>query len=230
MASIDLLICDCDGVLIDSEIVAERNLRQSLAQFYPADELNQVLEGTFGLQSRDILKLAEHYFGRPLPAGFVDNLHAHTEALIRSEVQPIPGVRDALLAIELPLAVASNSRLDGVQFALKRAGLVERVNAGVYSAEQVALPKPAPDVYLAAAKGAGASPGRCLVVEDSVTGATAALAAGMRVLGFLGASHIPPGHGQRLLELGVERTFTHMRELPQLVATLNGLPAPLPPH
>lgn len=221
MSSIDLLICDCDGVLIDSEIVAERNLRQSLSQFYPADELAEVLEGTFGLQSRDILKLAEAHFGKPLPAGFVDNLHAHTEALIRSEVQPIAGVREALLAIALPLAVASNSRYDAVEFALGRAGLVQRVDAGIFSADRVARPKPAPDVYLAAAHAAKVAPARCLVVEDSPTGTTAALAAGMRVLGFLGASHIPAGHGERLLELGVERTFNHMRELPGLVASLS---------
>lgn len=218
MPSIDLLICDCDGVLIDSEIIAERSLHQALSQLYPAQALRELLAGTFGLQTRDIFKRVEDHFGQPLPAGFIDHLHAHTEALIRDEVQAIPGARDALLAIELPVAVASNSRFDAVQFALGRAALSERVNAGVFSADRVARPKPAPDVYLAAAQANGVAPGRCLVVEDSTTGATAALAAGMRVLGFIGASHIPPGHAEQLLALGVEATFSDMRELPRRVA------------
>lgn len=218
MPSIDLLICDCDGVLIDSEIIAERSLHQALAQLYPAQALRELLAGTFGLQTRDIFKRVEEHFRQPLPEGFVDHLHAHTEALIRDEVQAIPGARDALLAIELPLAVASNSRFEAVQFALARAALAERVNAGVFSADRVARPKPAPDVYLAAAQANSVAPGRCLVVEDSTTGATAALAAGMRVLGFTGASHIPAGHADQLLALGVEATFSDMRQLPGLVA------------
>ncbi|MFF7710149.1 HAD-IA family hydrolase [Pseudomonas sp. NPDC007930] len=218
MATPELLICDCDGVLIDSEIVAERNLHHALAEHYPAERLHEVLAGTFGLQSRDILLRVQQYFGKPLPEGFIANLHAHTEALIRSEVQPIDGVRAALLAITLPLAVASNSRYDAVEFALGRTQLAERVNAGIFSADRVARPKPAPDVYLAAAQANGVAPGRCLVVEDSATGATAALAAGMRVLGFIGASHIPAGHQATLEALGVEAVFSHMRELPALVA------------
>ncbi|SDH97731.1 haloacid dehalogenase superfamily, subfamily IA, variant 3 with third motif having DD or ED [Pseudomonas flavescens] len=217
---IELLICDCDGVLIDSEIIAERHLHAALAEHYPAHELDVVLAGTFGLQSRDILARVEAHFGKRLPDGFLEEHRTRIKGLIRAEVQPIEGVRDALLKIDLPLAVASNSYGDSVAFALQRCELVERVNRGAFSADQVERPKPAPDLYLLAAQSAGVDPRNCLVVEDSVTGATAALTAGMQVVGFLGASHIPPEHGETLRQLGVQHLIGRMSELPELVQRL----------
>lgn len=230
--SIDLLISDCDGVLIDSEIIAERVLHDVLGELFPAQELETVLAGTFGLQTRDILVRVEAHFGTTLPDGFLARQRALTEARIRLDVQPIPGARDALLAIDLPLAVASNSRLEAVTFALQRCALVERVTHGVFCAEHVERPKPAPDVYLLAARTVDVPPQRCLVIEDSATGAIAALRAGMRVIGFLGASHIPPEHGETLRQLGVEHLVHDMGELPELVERLAREPAkavPLPP-
>ncbi|UQY33339.1 HAD-IA family hydrolase [Pseudomonas fulva] len=217
---IELLICDCDGVLIDSEIIAERHLHAALAEHYPAHELDVVLAGTFGLQTRDIMARAEAHFGKPLPEGFLEKNRAITKALIREQVKPIDGVREALLQIDLPLAVASNSYADALAFALQRCELVERVNIGAFSADQVERPKPAPDLYLLAAERAGVDPSRCLVVEDSITGATAALTAGMQVIGFLGASHIPPEHGEALRQLGVQHLIGRMSELPPLVERL----------
>lgn len=217
---IELLICDCDGVLIDSEIIAEHHLHTALAEYYPAHELEVVLAGTFGLQTADIMARAEAHFGKPLPEGFLEKNRAITKALIREQVQPIAGVRDALLQIDLPLAVASNSYADALAFALQRCDLVERVNVGAFSADQVERPKPAPDLYLLAAERAGVDPSRCLVVEDSITGATAALTAGMQVIGFLGASHIPPEHGEALRQLGVHHLIGRMSELPPLVERL----------
>ncbi len=217
---IELLICDCDGVLIDSEIIAERHLHAALAEHYPAHELDVVLAGTFGLQTRDIMARAEAHFGKPLPEGFLEKNRAITKALIREQVKPIDGVREALLQIDLPLAVASNSYADALAFALQRCELVERVNVGAFSADQVERPKPAPDLYLLAAERAGVDPSRCLVVEDSITGATAALTAGMQVIGFLGASHIPPEHGEALRQLGVQHLIGRMSELPPLVERL----------
>ncbi|OEC35821.1 haloacid dehalogenase superfamily, subfamily IA, variant 3 with third motif having DD or ED [Pseudomonas cuatrocienegasensis] len=225
-AHIDLLISDCDGVLIDSEIIAERVLHEALILRFPKDEVLQVLAGTFGLQGRDILARVERHFDVQLPEAFRAELQARTEALLRDEVAVIPGAREALMAIELPLAVASNSHLAAVERALRRCALTERVNRGLFTAEQVARPKPAPDVYLLAAQSAGVEPARCLVIEDSTTGATAALTAGMRVLGFLGASHIPPEHGEVLRQLGVEQVFDDMRALPELVARLCNTPPP----
>ncbi|WP_437879698.1 HAD family hydrolase [Pseudomonas sp. LRF_L74] len=220
-APIELLICDCDGVLIDSEIIAERYLYKTLAELYPVAELERVMAGTFGLQTREIFARIEAHFGKPFPEGFFQRLHDQVHDLLRSEVQPIPGVRDALMRIDLPLAVASNSQSESVAFALQRCDLVERVNRGVFGADHVERPKPAPDLYLLAARTAGVDPRQCLVVEDSSTGASAALTAGMQVIGFLGASHIPPEHGETLRRLGVHHLIRHMDELPELVGRLH---------
>ena len=137
-----------------------------------------------------------------------------------AQVQPIPGAREALLALDLPVAVASNSRRHSLERSLARAGLSELIGERLASADMVALPKPAPDVYLHAASLLGVAPERCLVVEDSSTGTRAALAAGMRVIGFVGAGHIPAGHAQVLRELGAIAIVEHMRELPETVARL----------
>ncbi|HSX87198.1 MAG TPA: HAD family hydrolase [Pseudomonas sp.] len=217
---IDLLICDCDGVLVDSEILSERIMREALSAHVPLAELEVLLHGTFGLQSRDILARVETHFAIRLPHDFHAQHLLRCEALIRSQVQVIPGVHAALHSIDLPLAIASNGRYQAVEHALLRCELSERVDVGIFAAEQVERPKPAPDLYLLAAKTAGVAPQRCLVVEDSVTGVTAALAAGMQVIGFLGASHIPPEHAENLRQLGVEHLIEDMRELPALVERL----------
>ncbi len=221
---IDLLISDCDGVIVDSEIIVERLRREVLGERFPLQELDILLAGTFGLQSHDILARVEAHFGVELPDGFHTELRQRSEAATFRDAAPIAGVRDALLAVDLPLAVVSNSRRASVEHALQRAGLRERVDAGIFAAEDVERPKPAPDLYLLAARRAGVVPSRCLVVEDSATGATAALTAGMRVIGFLGAGHIPPEHGEVLRELGVEALLRDMRELPALVELLRGEP------
>jgi HAD superfamily hydrolase (TIGR01509 family) len=221
---IDLLISDCDGVIVDSEIIVERLRREVLGERFPLQELDILLAGTFGLQSHDILARVEAHFGVELPEAFHSELRQRAEAATLKDAAPIAGVREALLAVDLPLAVVSNSRRASVEHALQRAGLSERVSAGVFAAEDVERPKPAPDLYLLAARRAGVEPSRCLVVEDSATGATAALTAGMRVIGFLGASHIPPEHGEVLRELGVEALLRDMRELPALVELLRGEP------
>ena len=221
---IELLICDCDGVLIDSEIVAERLVREALGKLVPLHELEVVLHGTFGLQAHDILARVEAHFGITLDKQFIRDLYTSTATRIHEDALPIPGAREAYMAIDLPLAVASNSNLASVVHSVRRCELTERIDQGLFSAEQVPRPKPAPDVYLLAAKTAGVAPQRCLVVEDSATGVTAALTAGMRVIGFLGASHIPPEHGETLRQMGVEHVIRHMDELPGLVERLRREP------
>ena len=222
MASIDLLISDCDGVIVDSEIISHRVLFEALSLHVPAEQLHEALEGTFGLTVPSIIDLIEKRFDIKLPETFDNDLRRHSEKVVAEEVQAIPGVREALMTIELPLAVASNSRLHNVESSLRRAGLTERVAGNIFCAEMVASPKPAPDVYLLAAERMGVAPGRCLVVEDSPTGVLAARTAGMQVIGFTGASHIPAGHDHALREMGVAAVISDMRELPATVAALSG--------
>lgn len=218
MATIDLLISDCDGVIVDSEIISHRVLFEALSLYVPADRLSSALEGTFGLTVPSIIDLIEKRFDLTMPSTFDADLRRQSEKVVAEEVQAIPGVREALYAIDLPLAVASNSRLHNVESSLRRAGLTERVAGNIFCADMVPSPKPAPDVYLLAAERMGVAPGHCLVVEDSPTGVLAARTAGMQVIGFTGASHIPAGHDQALRELGVSAVINHMRDLPAMVA------------
>ncbi|MDL5368205.1 HAD-IA family hydrolase [Xanthomonas sp. NCPPB 2654] len=216
----DLLISDCDGVLVDSEVLADRVMLEALGAYVPRADLEHFLAGSFGQTADEIVERVQRHFAVALPPGLFDDIRQRSEALIAAEVQPIADVREALLAIALPLAVASNSQRHSVVASVARAGLTERVGGNVFGADMVARPKPAPDVYLLAAHTLGAAPQRCLVIEDSATGASAALAAGMTVIGFTGAAHIPPGHAETLRQLGVAAVMERMRQLPQVYAEL----------
>ncbi|MAM88957.1 MAG: HAD family hydrolase [unclassified Hahellaceae] len=220
MPTIELLISDCDGVIVDSEILTHRILVDALSVYVRRDELDAALEGTFGLMVPDIITLIEKRFDLEVPADFDSKLRERTEALLATDVQAIPGARDALMTIDLPLAVASNSRRHNLASSIDRAGLTERVAGNLFSSDMVPNPKPAPDVYLLAAETMGVPPGHCLVVEDSPTGVLAARRAGMRVIGFTGASHIPPGHDAVLRELGVTAVINDMRDLPATVIAI----------
>jgi len=216
----ELLISDCDGVLVDSEILADQVMREALASWVPSEPLEHLLETTFGQTTGEVLRRVEERFALQLPATLLAQIQARSEALIQTQVQPIAGVREALEQIPLPLAVASNSRRHTVIASVNRVGLTARVAGRIFSADMVERPKPAPDVYLLAARTIGVAPERCLVIEDSPTGAAAAVAAGMQVLGFTGASHIPSGHGDTLRRIGVLEVFDDMRELAALCARL----------
>ncbi|AOD15515.1 HAD family hydrolase [Xanthomonas fragariae] len=220
MERFELLISDCDGVLVDSEVLAERVMCEALAAFVPAEALEHLLVATFGQTTRDMLRRVEERFALQLPDTLLAQIEARSEALTEAEVQPIPGVRQALEQIPLPLAVASNSRRHNVIALVERVGLSARAAGRIFGADMVERPKPAPDVYLLAARTAGVAPERCLVIEDSLTGASAALAAGMQVLGFTGASHIPHGHDETLRRIGVLEVFDAMRDLPALFERL----------
>jgi HAD superfamily hydrolase (TIGR01509 family) len=211
--AIKLLISDCDGVLVDSEILSERVVMDGLSRYAPREELEELLEGTFGLTTRDIIQMVQQRFAITLPEGTFQEIRARAEHLIATSVNPIPGVKKALEGIDLPLAVASNSLRHSVESSVARAGLTERVAGHIFSADMVEHPKPAPDVYLLAARTMGVPPENCLVIEDSATGVRAALAAGMRVIGFIGASHIPPEHAETLRRLGVTALIDHMDQL-----------------
>lgn len=216
----DLLISDCDGVLVDSEVLADRVMLEALGAYVPRADLERFLAGSFGQTADEIVERVQRHFAVALPPGLFDDIRQRSEALIAAEVQPIAGVREALLAIALPLAVASNSQRHSVVASVARAGLSERVGGNIFSADMVARPKPAPDVYLLAAHTLGVAPQRCLVIEDSATGASAALAAGMTVIGFTGAAHIPSGHAETLRQLGVAAVMERMRQLPEIYAEL----------
>ena len=209
----DLVIFDCDGVLVDSEIIFARVLGECLtAAELPATAAEALLLG-FG-KNRDTLTAAvEARFGRSLPDGFFEAMRARTALALERELVAMPGIEALLTALPGARCVASNGHLVRVRERLALTGLLRFFDPHVYSAMQVASGKPAPDLFLLAARQCGAHPASCLVIEDSVVGVAAAVSAGMPVLGFCGGSHCPQGHAEQLLAAGCSLAFTKMAEL-----------------
>jgi HAD superfamily hydrolase (TIGR01509 family) len=158
-------------------------------------------------------EIIEGRLGRPLPAGWVDAYHAEVIAAFATELAPVAGIAAALDAIPLPWCVASSSTHPRIRAALEATGLIERFAGRIFSATDVEHGKPAPDLFLHAARECGAEPERCVVVEDAAPGAEAGRRAGMEVLGYAGLT------ASELLEAEGATVFRSMAELPAL---LNG--------
>ncbi|RQH09971.1 HAD family hydrolase [Paraburkholderia dinghuensis] len=217
MTAVAALICDCDGVLIDSEAVAARVLVRELEARWPGVAVTPVVMPLLGQRIERVLSGACEALGRSLTSHDVEaiGMAAEREA---QDAPLFPGVVAALDAIALLKACASNSYTAVVHGVLARNGLARFFGDRVYCADKVAKPKPAPDVYLAAAQGTGVAPRACLVVEDSVAGVSAARAAGMTVLGFVGGTHVGDAHARELRDVGAIEVFDDMSTLPARVA------------
>lgn len=217
----DAIIFDCDGVLVDSEILgldaSAAYLKSHGFEWSPADLVclfTGYRDDVFA--ARLTAAYRERHQADP-PRGFFEGLVAERRAL-RHLLQAVPGCADAVSAIALPKAVASSSRTEFLTSKMQRTGLYELFEPHVYSADLVAHGKPAPDIFLYAAEKISASPARCLAIEDSVNGVRAAQAAGMTVWGFLGGGHCFDGHGERLKEAGAARVI---EDFPALVTVFS---------
>ncbi|MCK2184483.1 HAD family hydrolase [Halomonas getboli] len=210
----ETLIFDCDGVLVDSETIAEATLIQRLGAWLPDVEVEAVLAQALGMTTADILAHLEGLSAHRLPVGALGRLDDEIEARLADELRAIDGVAEAIAALDLPLAVVSNSRRQRVLASLETTGLAARLGeVPIFTADQVERPKPDPAVYRHAAARLGRAPEDCLAVEDSVSGVIAAHRAGMTVIGFVGASHVSPGQAGRLSEAGAWHIIAHMDEL-----------------
>lgn len=200
----DLLILDCDGVLIDSEMLAIRAMCDVLtAVGVPATEA--LVLGCFGMKQADALERIAAATGCGIPPGVEARLWPATRAAFVAGLQPMPGAAAFLEARRgHPLCVASSSDPERIRTSLAIAGLLPFFGEALFSSQQVARGKPAPDLFLLAASRLGARPERCVVVEDSVFGVAGARAAGMTAIGFLGGSHVRDGHGAALEAAGAD--------------------------
>ena len=214
-----LIIFDCDGVLIDSEIVAARLEAEAITELGLPMSAMEICRRFAGTTTREVWAPLERELGRPLPPGFFEAHLVHVREVFGRELEAIPGARDVLAGLEVPFCVASSTQLPSLLTNLGTAGLADLVDGHVYSASQVKRAKPAPDVFLFAASQMGADPADCLVIEDSVAGVTAARRAGMAVVGFTGGSHVTEGHEARLRTAGAREIVRHMRDLPALIAS-----------
>ncbi|OBV37505.1 HAD-IA family hydrolase [Janthinobacterium psychrotolerans] len=221
------LISDCDGVLIDSEAVALQALLDllapRLADLPEGVTLQGLIEPRLGLRLVPLMRDIYAELGLPpLPEEELLAIAHGVNLRCDEQLSAVPGVAQALAAIGLPKAVASNSVSARVHAALTRTGMVDLFGGRYFTPDLVGHAKPHPGLYLAAAAGFGVPPGQCLVLEDSVTGVTAAVAAGMTVLGFIGGGHIAEGQEARLKAAGAAHVFSDMSKLPALVAQIRG--------
>ena len=215
-----LLIFDCDGVLVDSEVIAHQTLLDALAPLGFTMSLQESYAVFAGRSLRDTLGVIERQIGRALPGDFLPRSRDLLFERFRTTLQPVAGVKDAIAALPGRRCVASSSAPDRLHFALEVTGLASSFGEHVFSATQVAHGKPAPDLFLLAARIMNTAPARCIVIEDSTLGIEAGRAAGMQVIGFAGASHATEELAQRLSAAGAHRVVRSMRELPRCVGTL----------
>src|SRR5436305_8203090 len=181
-----LVIFDCDGVLVDSEPIAIRIDVEMFAELGLTVSQQEIIERFVG-RSPEVMALAvQQQLGHPPPDGWEARGETRLRSAFERELQPVPGVREALEAIDLPVCVASSSGHDSLRFKLELTGLYARFAGRIFSAAEVANGKPAPDLFLHAASRMGVAPDACLVVEDSRYGVQAARAAGMDVLAYAG--------------------------------------------
>lgn len=230
--SFDAIIFDCDGVLVDSEVLAIRGERTALGElglhYTPEDYVRRFVglhDGLFFDHLRSDY-LARH--GRAAPGDFEDRVLVGR----RREMAALTVVNGADLALRHArarvgrIAVASSSRAHFLTGKLQRMGLYDLAAPHVYSADLVAHGKPAPDIFLYAAERLGVSPSRCLVLEDSANGVKAGLAAGMTVWGFTGGGHCFAGYGERLREAGAHQIVGDYAEFLDALAAFPSASAP----
>jgi HAD superfamily hydrolase (TIGR01509 family) len=206
----DLVIFDCDGVLVDSDRLSLQIQAKHVTALGLSMDADDCAREFLGIGMPSTVEMIAERLGRPVPATWLAGLEAEVEEVFRKKLQSVPGIVDALDLITLPTCVASGGSHEKMRLTLGLTGLWERFDGRIFSATEVPHPKPAPDLFLHAAEEMGANPTRCVVVEDSPFGITAAKAAGMRCFGF--AAMTPP---DRLNE--ADRVFTEMQELPALL-------------
>jgi HAD superfamily hydrolase (TIGR01509 family) len=219
-AKVDLVIFDCDGVLVDSELISCRAHSQMLTRHGYPITADQVLDRFLGVSDREARLIVEAELGRSLPGDFEAQVKQATLKFYEGDLRAISNVGEAIAAINLRKCVASSGTPEKIRHGLTCAGLHDVLAPHIFSATQVKRGKPAPDLFLYAADRMQVPPERCLVIEDSIPGITGALAAGMIVLGFHGGSHCRPGHGDTLRAAGATVTFDDMRQLPGLIGQI----------
>jgi HAD superfamily hydrolase (TIGR01509 family) len=202
----DLIIFDCDGVLVDSEVLSCGCLSGVLHECGIELSIEEVLRLFLGRSTADVIAYCRTA-GRALPEDFLADLAKRIRETFHCQLQPIAGVGALLSELRIPFCVASSSDLERVSFSLRLTGLSDHFGDRVYTSQMVKCGKPAPDLFLHAAAAMRCKPGRTLVIEDSVSGVMAAKAAGMRVWGFVGGAHYRYQSNGLLREAGADRIF-----------------------
>jgi HAD superfamily hydrolase (TIGR01509 family) len=215
VSACQLVIFDCDGVLVDSEVITSSVFAGMLGELGLHFTLPEMFERFVGRSMPQCCELVTGMLQRPLPTGFVEEFHCRAQVALGAELKAVAGIEatlDTLDAHRVPYCVASNGTREKMRLTLGHTGLLPRFEGRRFSIDEVAQGKPAPDLFLLAARTFDVIPAHCCVIEDTPTGVTAGVAAGMRVYGY--CALMP---AQRMSAAGAHRTFTSMNELPALI-------------
>lgn len=208
-----LVIFDCDGVLVDSERLTHQVVVDMLAEHGVTLGFDEAVDRFIGMSMANGLVQLKALLGGTLPDDFLPEMGRRTRAAFRAGLTTVPGVEAVIDGLQRPFCVASNGNHAKVNFTLGHTGLLPRFTGRIFTADDVAHPKPAPDLFLLAARTLGVPPARTTVVEDTPTGVAAARAAGMRVIGF--AAMTPAG---RLQAAGADAIAHDMATVARLLA------------
>ena len=206
-----LVIFDCDGVLVDSEAIGNRFIAEALSTAGIPISAEGALSRFLGGKLTQIKKDAEKQLGQKLSSNWVEDIYKKQFIEFRRNLKPIEGIENVLNVLEFletPFCVGSNGPINKMDVSLGVTDLKRRFEGRIFSADDVGIPKPAPDLYLFCAKELGVNPGECLVVEDSPRGVRAGVSAGMTVFGYAGTKN----HAA-LEEAGCNQVFSTMNEL-----------------
>ncbi len=220
---IQALIFDFDGVLADSEVVANTVLAEIVTGLGVPTTLDDSLQTYMGKRLHEVMDAISATIGRELPEGFEEKFQSATFQRFSRDLQLVEGVLDYIEAFShLPRCIASSSSPDRLQFCIEHLNLKDLFGEHVYSASKVTKNKPHPDIFLHASSQLGVDPEKCIVIEDSINGTRAGVAAGATVIGLLAAGHIREGHELKLKEAGahyVAKTFEEAKQITQKLAS-----------
>lgn len=216
-SNFELIIFDCDGVLVDSEVLSMRAYRDTLLASGIDIDQNALLD-CVGLKQADIFSRIEKLSGASVPAAVRDALWPRIRALFETELEPTVGLVDFLRSLRTKICVASSSDPGRLTVSLSLTGLTGFFGDAVFSTQYVAHGKPAPDIYLFAARRMGCDPARCLVIEDSAPGIRGAIDAGMLAIGYVGGAHIRAQHADLLTVAGAREVFAEWSSVSRWLA------------
>ncbi len=214
----DLVIFDCDGVLVDSEVLVVHIESEMLAELGADISPAEIVRHFTGLSDTAMADLLRRDWGIALPDAFDAERTERVADAFDQLLQPVAGIGEVLSALEVPCCVASSSAPDRIAHSLTITGLIDAFDGHLFSATMVEHGKPAPDLFLHAAGALDVAPERCVVVEDSPHGVVAGRAAGMSVIGFTAGGHCGPDHADRLVEAGADQVVAAGPDLARALA------------
>lgn len=218
--TLELVIFDCDGVLVDSEMIASRELASYLTDLGRPTQAAECRQVFTGMSIQSVADKVRRDWEMVVPDDFIDHLRARDRIAFERELKPVAHVEDVLTHLRtsnVAFCVASSGTPEKIRHSLDLTGLLPWFDDHLFSATQVAHGKPAPDLFTFAADCMGVPAGHCLVIEDAAPGVQGGIAAHMDVFGFIGASHCTPESGEALLVNGATRIFDRMIDLPALL-------------